>query len=83
MIGYSQARIAKESGVPQPTISRIVTGLHKNPRMRTVQALVGLSLKAKPTPAPTSLEIQATDTPDKGEKAADTASAEVMGCGNA
>lgn len=46
-VGYTQARIAIESSVPQATISRIATGRHKDPRLSTAQKLLGLALKVK------------------------------------
>lgn len=46
-VGYTQARIAIESSVPQASISRIATGRHKDPRLSTAQKLLGLALKVK------------------------------------
>ena len=46
-IGYSQAKISCESGIPQPTISRILTGVHKDPRLSTASRLLALVLKVK------------------------------------
>lgn len=46
-VGYTQARIAIESSIPQATVSRIATGRHKDPRLSTAQKLLGLALKVK------------------------------------
>ena len=36
---FTQEQIAAESGVPQATISRILTGAHSDPRNSTVEKL--------------------------------------------
>ena len=46
-VGYTQARIAIESSIPQATVSRIATGRHKDPRLSTAQKLIGLAFKVK------------------------------------
>lgn len=72
-VGYTQARIAIESSVPQATISRIATGRHKDPRLSTAQKLLGLALKVKQgathmeTPNGTEAKYQqAADSTDTG-----------------
>jgi transcriptional regulator with XRE-family HTH domain len=40
--GYSQARIAKATGVAQPTISRILTGRHKDVLASTAKRIDAL-----------------------------------------
>lgn len=37
--GFSQADIAKETGISQPTISRILSGTHKDPRSSVMDLL--------------------------------------------
>ncbi|QBY43732.1 helix-turn-helix domain-containing protein [Arsenophonus nasoniae] len=38
-LGYTQNQIAKLTGVPQSTISRLLAGIHTNPRISTVRSL--------------------------------------------
>lgn len=37
--GFSQIEISKQSGVTQPTISRILSGAHKDPKNSVVEKL--------------------------------------------
>ncbi len=46
-LGYTQARISAESGIPQGTVSRIASGKHREPRLSTFQKLIRLALKVK------------------------------------
>ena len=39
---WRQQEIAREIGVTQPTVSRILSGRHKNPRSAAVERLRGL-----------------------------------------
>lgn len=63
-VGYTQARIAIESSIPQATVSRIATGRHKDPRLSTAQKLIGLALKVKQgaTQTETPHGTEATET---------------------
>lgn len=38
-LGYSQCRIAKATGVPQPTVCRIANGKHRDPSESKVRAI--------------------------------------------
>ncbi|MBX4004311.1 helix-turn-helix domain-containing protein [Ralstonia pickettii] len=53
--GWTQSKIAAESGVPQATISRILSG-ENDPRFSTVEKLLAIKVKkprrAKAAPAP-------------------------------
>lgn len=55
--GMTQSEIAAETGVPQATISRILSGEHTDPRYSTAQKVMGLKIKkgrrkAQPVVAP-------------------------------
>lgn len=43
--GWTQSKIAAESGVPQATISRILSGEHNDPRFSTVEKLRAIKVK--------------------------------------
>ncbi|MHA3258798.1 helix-turn-helix domain-containing protein [Yersinia pseudotuberculosis] len=45
--GYTQSQIAKEVGVKQSSVSRLLTGVHTDPRFSTVRALEVFLLKTK------------------------------------
>ncbi len=53
--GWTQSKIAAETGVPQATISRILSG-ENDPRFSTVEKLLAMKVKkprrAKAAPAP-------------------------------
>lgn len=50
--GETQASISKSSGVPQPTISRILTGSHEDPRTSTANKILDfLEKRSSATPS--------------------------------
>lgn len=46
--GYSQTYIAEQTGISQPTISRILSGEHTDPKSSTASALKRLAEKVAP-----------------------------------
>ncbi|CAJ0805131.1 hypothetical protein LMG18090_04739 [Ralstonia mannitolilytica] len=50
--GMTQSEIAAETGVPQATISRILSGEHSDPRYSTAQKVMALKVKKPRRKAP-------------------------------
>jgi len=47
-LGMSRATVARRAGLPLPTVTRVLTGMVRDPRLRTVQAIataLGVSLQ--------------------------------------